>query len=58
MPIPKISASKIPLEGWIANIWVETLKRWYPMSGSPIFKTPEAAMWWGSEELKGWPPEK
>jgi hypothetical protein len=52
---PRISAAKIPLEGWIAHIWVETLLQWHAMSGSPVFDNPDDAIAWGLEQLKGWP---
>lgn len=48
---PRVSCVKVPLEGYRAQIWVETLKRWHDMSGSPTFPSPEEALNWATKEV-------
>lgn len=43
----KISAARVPLEGWRACIWVETLRQWFPMRAGPVFASPDSAIEWG-----------
>lgn len=52
---PKVSCVKVPLQGYIAQIWVETLKNWYDMSGSPVFASPEEAINWAQDQVATYP---
>jgi hypothetical protein len=45
-----ISARKIPLDGWIAQIWVDAVNRWVDMSGCPVFRNPDDAIIWGKSD--------
>ena len=47
----KISAAKVPLQGWVACIWVDAYKNWYPMMGSPFFQNPDDALLWAKNQL-------
>lgn len=47
----RLSAVLVPLEGWRAEIWVETLQRWYPLMGSPLFANPDDAINWAKENV-------
>jgi hypothetical protein len=51
----RISARKIPLEGWTAQVWVDAMNRWVDMSGCPIFQSPDDAIAWGKDQFSGWP---
>lgn len=44
---PRISARKIPLEGWIAQVWVDSYGRWFDLRGCPVFQNPDDAVHWG-----------
>lgn len=52
---PKVSAVRVPLEGYRAQIFVATLGQWFDMRGCPMFETPEAAISWALDQLCGWP---
>jgi hypothetical protein len=52
---PRITAAKTPLQGWRAEIWIDSLNRWYTMTGSPFFENPDDAIAWGKDQVAGWP---
>jgi hypothetical protein len=45
----KFSAARVPLEGWVAHIWVEAYNRWFPLRGCPYFRNPDEAIAWAKE---------
>lgn len=51
----RISARKIPLEGWTAQVWVDAMNQWFDMSGCPVFQNPDDAIAWGKDQFSGWP---
>lgn len=51
MTKPKISAAKVPLQGWIAQIWVESYRQWFDLTGCPYFKNPDHAIAWGLDQI-------
>lgn len=51
----RISARKIPLEGWKAQIWVSSYMQWFDMSGCPVFQNPDDAIAWGKDQFSGLP---
>ena len=48
---PRISARKIPLEGWIAQLWVDSFNRWFDLRGCPVFQNPDDAVNWGLSDI-------
>ena len=48
---PKISAYRIPLEGWKAQIWVDSYSQWFTIMGCPFFKNPDDAIHWGKGQI-------
>ncbi|MBS4041667.1 MAG: hypothetical protein KGZ81_13850 [Flavobacteriales bacterium] len=48
---PRISAVKIPLSGWKAQVYIEAYNNWFDVTGCPIFANPDHAIFWAMADL-------